>query len=391
MAKQFNYYIDLSKIELAEGQTTTWLHAMPVGNVTHPIYGEIDFSATALAGYARSVKNRVLGTVDPVIDYDHMRFKGVAAGWVKDAEVRLNGGSDDGLQLLVDWTPEAVNEIRNKKYRYFSPTFDEEWEGPDGTKYKHVIFGGGITNRPYLKNLVPLNLSELEFDGLTDPEDPKPQPTNKGEQEVDIKKLAVALGLGEDAGEEAVYKKLGELASASQPPAPPAPPTAPPVVQLFDDATVKKLAETNPAVKSMMETMQALLANNQTQAQQLAETAVTARINELDTSTVVFTPAAKDLAHDIALKLDAEHQNKLFDMLMLLRDNNAVVVELGERGRSSASYVRDTSAEAKFNELVKAAEKDQKLSYADAVEFVARANRGLYDQYRAEVSIVKTA
>lgn len=376
----FSYFIDLSKVELAEGQKSTWLHAMPVGKVKHPIYGDIDFSTEALTGYANSVKTHVLGTVDPVIDYDHMAFNGIAAGWVKDAEVRVGAGEGDGLALNVEWTDEAVKRIKNKEYRYFSPTFRDEWEDQNGKKHKNVVFGGGITNRPYLKNLVPLNLSELTF-GV-------PEPIEEGENEVDIKKLAKALGLSEDAGEEAVYAKLGELATPAPPPTPPAPP-APKVTDFQFADEIRQLAEKNPGVKNLLTTVESLVTNNREQAQQLRETAVQKRLGEFDNSQLVLTVPAKTLAYEIALKLDPPDQEKLFDLLGMMRDSNAIVVELGERGRTGASYVRDVSAEARFNAAWQKLVADEKMSVPDAMEKVAMENRALYDQYRAEVAIAQ--
>ena len=385
------YYIDLSEVELAEGQKETWLHAMPIGNVQHPFYGEIDFSPEALKGYAASVTNRVMGNVDPVIDYDHMMFKGEAAGWVKDARVQLDTKAEKpGLQLFVEWTDDAAKAIKGKKFRYFSPTFAAEWEDQNGTKFSNVIRGGGITNRPFLKNLVPLNLSELDF---TAPVKPQINP-KEGEQEVDIKKLAKAMGLSEDAGEEAVYAKLAErLATPAPPPAPVADPIVPPVVpptfQFTED--LKKLAEKNEGVKTLMSVVEGLVSTNKDQAKLLRETAVSQKLAEFDTSQLVLTTPARELANNIALKLDDEGQDALFELLEMMRDSNAVVVELGERGRSNAAHVRDTSAEATFNSKWDKLMKDNpKMNVADAMELAAQQDPGLYKAYRAEVAIVKS-
>ena len=142
---------------------------MPLGKYSHPIYGEIDITPDKVQRFANNVNNRIR-TTELDIDYDHKEYNGEAAGWVKQAEPRENG-----LWILVEWTAKAWEAIKSKAYRYFSPEFDDEWSDPKtGEKYTDVLFGGGITNRPFLKDILPLNLSEkfseLEGDKNMTPE-----------------------------------------------------------------------------------------------------------------------------------------------------------------------------------------------------------------------------
>lgn len=394
MTQNFGYYATLSGATFNEQDYTGWLHAMAPGKYFHPEYGEMDLGLEKIQVYADSVNNNVRG-IELDIDYDHKQdvAKGrEAAGWVKKAEVR-----NDGLWLFVEWTKTAFEKIKEKAYKYFSPEFASEWQDPKGVVHKDVLFGGGITNRPYLKNLLPLNLSELSFgedgEGKVNPQD------NKGD-EVDMKKLREALGLAETVTDEETWKAFSEgwtkLKAAPPAPAPDPvkddPKPEPTKYVLGED--LRTLAETNPAVKDLLGFVEQLVATNKDNALQLRETAVTARLNELDTSSLIMVKTAKDLAHDIAMALsEPKDQDKFFQLLSMMRDNQGVLVELGERGKSHASgYVRDRSAEASFNELVtkKMAEND-KMSYADAVELVASDNRKLYEEYRKEVQIVKTA
>lgn len=390
MSQNFGYYAALSAAAFNEKDYTGWVHAMSPGKYYHPQYGEVDLSAESIQAFADSVSRNVRG-IELDIDYDHKDdpTKGrEAAGWVKRAEVR-----GDGLWLFVEWTKSAFEKIKEKAYKYFSPEFATEWKDPQGTVHKNVLFGGGITNRPYLKNLLPLNLSELSFGEVAE-ENPQ---DDKGD-EVDMKKLREVLGLAETVTDEETWKAFGEKLNAA-PPAPPAPPPVkdetkpePPKYTLGED--IRRLAETNPAVKDLLGFVEQLVETNKDSALQLRETAVTARLNELDTSSLVMVKSAKDLAHDIAMALtDQAMQDKFFQLLSMMRDNQGVLVELGERGKTHASsYVRDRSAEASFNELVTKKMGEQKgMSYADAVEQVAAENTKLYEQYREEVRIVKTA
>lgn len=373
--KEFTYFIDLADVEFAEGQRTSWLHAMPIGKAQHPWYGEMDFTEPALKMYADSVVSRVLGTVDPVIDYDHGEFTGKAAGWVKSARVQSGVGPDDGLQLLVEWTVEAAQQIKDKQYRYFSPTFKELWEDQNGTKHKNVIFGGGITNRPYLKNLVPLNLSDLPFGNP--PADPTPT-----EDEVDLAKLREALGLATDAPEDQVWKTLGERLQPPTPPTPPTPPVPPePILNLPEQ--LRELADKNPVVKGLIDAFESTTRNMSDMQKQLRESAVANKLGELDRSELILTPVSRELITDIAMALDENLAEKFWQLMDHVHKSNAFLVELGERGGSGVKYGRDKTATQTFSEKTKELVA-QGMSYPDAVEEVGRRDPKLYNDYRNE-------
>jgi len=181
---RFGYYADLRSVKLDE-RGNSWIQAMRVGEYQHPRHGKLQFTLDRLMRFAESVKTKIRG-IEPDIDYDHKMDPArghEAAGWVRDAKVE-----GDALYLLVDWTKTAAEKIKEGAYRYFSPEFQDTWTDAAGKVHRDVLFGGGITNRPFLKDLLPLNLSELSF----------AEPTNK-EEGVDPKELRKKLGLAEDA------------------------------------------------------------------------------------------------------------------------------------------------------------------------------------------------
>jgi phage I-like protein len=139
-----------------------WLHVFSLGSVTHPLYGEFELTPERIANFADNVNNNVLGT-DVPIDYSHGRGPDGerAAGWSTLAEAR-----DNGLWLFVDWTPPAASEIRNKQWKYSSAEFTDTWTDQQGHKYQDVLLAAAITNRPFLKDLTPINLSEFSEDEL---------------------------------------------------------------------------------------------------------------------------------------------------------------------------------------------------------------------------------
>ena len=60
-----------------------------------------------------------------------------AAGWVKNVESRDN----DGLWYLVEWNDEAAENIKAKKFRYFSPEFVRKWTHPaTNVTFNDVLF-----------------------------------------------------------------------------------------------------------------------------------------------------------------------------------------------------------------------------------------------------------
>jgi len=381
MGAEFTYFIDVSQIEFADKQNpnTTWLHAMPLQDkVQHPIYGEMDFSEDALKGYAASVTKRTLGTVDPVIDYDHQMYDGIAAGWVKGARVQAAKQPNDGLQLLVEWTDDAKKKIIAKEYKYFSPTFTTLWTDQHGKEHKNVIFGGGLTNRPYLKNLVPVNLSDLTFGGPA-----TPPPT---EDDMDMKKLRESLGLPETTSDDDTWKAFGEkLAKLNDPVTPPNPtPPAPPAPTLQMSQELKELAKSNPLIRDMITGFEDKLRETADLTKQLREHEITSRMAELDRSSLVVTPTTKDLIHDVVVGMaDPEVVAKFWQLMDHMMTSQAVVVEMGERARSNTRYSRDKNAGQQFNELV--AEKVKAgMDYAAACERVAAENVELYDAYRDE-------
>ena len=158
MQENYIYVTDLTRGKsLSDGVNEQWVHALPLGEYEHPLHGKLTFTPERIKRFVQSVKDRVRG-IDPDIDYDHKldASKGnKAAGWVKDAEERENG-----LWLLVEWTKQAAEEIRDKAYRYFSTEYADTWKDATGKEHADVVLGGGLTNRPFMKNLDPINLSE---------------------------------------------------------------------------------------------------------------------------------------------------------------------------------------------------------------------------------------
>jgi hypothetical protein len=146
-----------------DGFRRSWIMLFPEGDFSHPKYGELHFTARRLADIKRQFDSRVRH-IDIALDANHDQDK--ATGWLERLEMRAPTTAPDGEALpaglwgLVRWTPLGVQYLRDQIYRYFSPEFGP-WEDPaTGREYADVLMGGGLTNRPFLKNMPAVALAE---------------------------------------------------------------------------------------------------------------------------------------------------------------------------------------------------------------------------------------
>lgn len=146
-----------------DGFRRSWIMLFPEGDFSHPKYGELHFTARRLADIKRRFDSRVRH-IDIALDANHDQDK--ATGWLERLDLRGPTTAPDGEALpaglwgLVRWTPLGVQYLKDQIYRYFSPEFGP-WEDPEsGKEYDDVLMGGGLTNRPFLKNMPAVQLAE---------------------------------------------------------------------------------------------------------------------------------------------------------------------------------------------------------------------------------------
>ncbi len=385
MSQTYGYWVDLHGIQF-DDSTSKWIQAMPFGRYDHPVYGSIEFTPEKAQQFAANVKNHVRGQ-DLDIDYDHKANGGEAAGWVKDAEVRSNG-----LWLFVDWTKKAYELIKDKAYRYFSPEFTDEWKHPKtGETHKNVLFGGAITNRPFLKDILPINLSEImaESQPVSAPPAPPAQKKNEPPKEgglVDPKKLREILGLSEDASDEMVTAKLTELAKPRQPT----------YASLEDVSTpepdemarlLKSLSDVdgNPALKALTELVEA-------QRKQLGQYAMAAKRDRVETQlaeldrgkTFAVPPAVKDRLRDILLRSPDQLGQEVYEAYRKTLELG--VIDLTERGWQRRGAEK-SPAQQYLDEIDSLMSKNKGMTYAEAAAQVSRANPSLVQEYREDAYI----
>lgn len=386
MDKDVLYLVDLTGVTFSESDNTGWVHALPIGTYQHPVYGKMPITAEKIRAFAENVKARVRG-IDPSINYMHgpggSNGDGEAAGWVKDADAR-----PDGLWLFVEWVAEAAQKIKDKKFRYFSAEYHDKWTDATGKSFNDVLFGGALTNRPYMKNLLPINLSEttvesmLEFaEVLAKGKVQLAENTPKEGEDVDLKKFAVALGLPAETTESELLTKLSELGGAKKPEGTKTPEV--PVVQLSED--LRKLSDENPMVKALIETVDAQNKALNEFKVSLREQDVNRRLAEFDKSKIVLTSKAKDLVYDLAMEIPIELSDRFWEILETMRNSSSLMVELGERAGTSVRYGRAKAPADQFMEEANKIAQDTKVTLSEAMNTVASGNPALYDAYRKSV------
>lgn len=370
---QYGYWVELSG-QTFDDTTTQWIHALPYGEYEHPVYGTMKFDPETVQQFADGVNTKVRG-IDLDVDYDHKDKNGKAAGWVKEAKVQ-----QDGLHLRVEWTPEGAKSVKDKEYRYFSPEFKDEWKDAKGATHKNVLFGGALTNRPYLKDLMPVNLSELT--------DHEPEGGSMGPE--DFKKL---LGLDASATDEQVKAAIQQMKDEPAPPAPaPTPPSPTPTPEpvltgaALAEAITKALAE-DPRLKKLAE-LESTIAQTQ-QAQKLAE--VKDRLKTVTQKqggrAYVLPPSVIDAVAEATVNSDPVKMSEGFVTAMEAFGRTGFV-ELGERGRMATGGEKDATTQlaeavtAKQTAHMQATGKP--LLFAEAIRAVVSESPELYMEYRQD-------
>ena len=126
-----------------------------VGSFKHPKYGEFEITPTILLEMKKNFDDKIRG-IDIGFDYFHESDK-EASGWPTELYL-LN--EDTELWAKVDWTPKAQRMLYERELRYFSPDFAFKWTDPEsGQEFNNVLFGGGLTNRPFVKDMAAIAAS----------------------------------------------------------------------------------------------------------------------------------------------------------------------------------------------------------------------------------------
>ena len=357
-----HYFTKLSLSELNSN-----IEIMRTGSWSHPKYGDFTITEDNLNGFIRSFQENVRG-IEIAIDLEHgeTSHKGAAIGWIK-------GLKKDNEKLLaeIEWTDLGKNMVQSKQYKYFSPEFVFQYTDLEtNKKFNDVLMGGSLTNKPFIKKMAPVLLSEEVYkETLTGIAPFKPI------KEDDVMKfneyILKALNLDESATEEqvniAIEKQLEDLKKLSE---------NNEKIKKDNDELTKKLSESENKKNDLDQTNIKLSERILNIENKLAEKDWEI-IAEKKLSEGVMTPAMAEKFKTAYLK-DKEGTIALMETLQ-------PVVSLGEKGSSKGDNEVGSSAAEKFNAtIIKCMEENKINDYSQAMRKVTKENPELFNAYRNE-------
>jgi phage I-like protein len=143
-----NFLVSACAVALNAAQAQEWVELIPAGKFTAVDgRGPFDNHDPELIVTSSLAKMPLVGLV---IDYDHSTDLAApegrpapAAGWFREFKVERGA-----IFARVEWTTDAAEALKTKKYRYVSPVFEHSKDG----KVERIL-RAALTNNPALINL----------------------------------------------------------------------------------------------------------------------------------------------------------------------------------------------------------------------------------------------
>ena len=165
-AKMSDRYIYITEITLDESgdddkPVISTEQILRKGTFEHPMYGKLQFDDELFDKLIGNF-NKNVRKVDIAVDVEHRPEEG-AAGWFRKLFKK-----DDGLYAEIEWTEKGVELIKGKIYKYMSADYTPNYIDPEtGKQYGPTLLGAALTNRPFVKGMKPVNLSDFEGGDVT--------------------------------------------------------------------------------------------------------------------------------------------------------------------------------------------------------------------------------
>lgn len=299
-----------------------------VGTFTHPEYGKFEITPKTLSDFKKNFDGRAR-RVDIAIDYFHDNEK-IAAGWIKDLML-----SEDGKALFadVDWTPRANKMLCDRELRYFSPEFMFKYRDPETKQqFDNVLLGGGLTNRPHIKEMEPIVASEKGANNVTELE----------KAQAEVKALTLKLSEAETKQAE-MKKKLDDMAV---------------------DPDAKEVEDLKKQVADLSAKVDALMSQNVELADKNKKLEETNKLSEKKAKFAVLMSEGKACAAQEEAYL-AGDMEKFISLHKSVNLN-----EGGNGGAANADAKTKTEAEDKILELSQAKAKEKSISLSEAIKQV---------------------
>lgn len=164
------------------------------GTTYHDQYGRIDLTEqeldTALANFYRRPSMKL------AVKHGKHEAGTPAAGWITGLTKATNDKGGYSLFATVDWTDDASNDIKARKYLYISPEFHKNFIDKDtGDRQGFTLLGAALLNDPQLDEMREV----FAF--------------SQGTEMEQMKEIAKRLGLTEDSTMEQVLACIDEMSS----------------------------------------------------------------------------------------------------------------------------------------------------------------------------------
>jgi hypothetical protein len=193
---------------LSEENIPKKIQLLRVGNFVHD-GREIKVSNLDLKSMVKNFSEKIRG-IDLMIDFSH-NSEGEAAGWINQLALSDSG---DQLWAEVDWTPTGKKSLENKSFKYISADFSFNYKDNEKRNdHGPTLFGAGLTNRPVVKEMSPIVLSEginqlSEVDKMNEE---KKEEIEEKKEEVKLTEMNVALEENELSLEDQLQALKDEL------------------------------------------------------------------------------------------------------------------------------------------------------------------------------------
>lgn len=147
-------FVSHPHVLLAEGKKSSVVTVTRTGSFSDPRYGAFEITPQMLAEMVSNFDDGTYGQ-DIMIDVAHNPDQG-AAGKITRLAVEGNR-----LRAHVDWTDYGVEAVQKRGFQYLSAEYHENWQDNEGGgAHGPVLLGAGLTTRPVIKRLDPVELSE---------------------------------------------------------------------------------------------------------------------------------------------------------------------------------------------------------------------------------------
>lgn len=152
--RRMRFVCDLAGIKLGEGDATREVTVTRTGTFTDPRYGKFEISREMLLAMVRNFDARTYGQ-DIFIDVAHKPADGAAA---KILALKVDGNR---LRAVAQFTPFGIDAVKSRGFTYLSAEFVDDYVDNEGGKsHGPTLLGAGLTVRPVIKRLDPVELSE---------------------------------------------------------------------------------------------------------------------------------------------------------------------------------------------------------------------------------------